>query len=466
MPSRSLIIATLLFSAVATLATAAPVAPVSNADKKEKQDELKDLRGQIDQLKKDLVNNESHRKDAADALQQSEKAISDANRVLNDLSSQRALTTAQLARLEVDIARTRSNIRDSQKRLADLLNSRYRTRQLEAWRLVLNEQDPNQTSRELTWYRYLTAAQQQLAQQLQQQLDQLNDVSDRIREKNDELQELARQKAAQKAQLVTDQQEKQDVLNTLSQQISTQRNQIGKLQADEKRITSLIARLDAIIKQQEIKRAREEAARKKAEAQRLAREEAARKKALASNKNKNAAQQQAGNNVNPDSTATAQTNPTPVPDTAPAQDKVTRQNTEEPDASQSGQQFAALKGRMRLPLKGEVIGKFGAQRAEGATWKGVFIRAASGLPVKAVATGRIVFADWLRGFGNLMIIDHGGGYMSLYAANESLLKKVGDTVQAGDTIATSGNSGGMGDSGVYFEIRQHGKPLDPLSWAG
>ncbi|MBB5191528.1 septal ring factor EnvC (AmiA/AmiB activator) [Silvimonas terrae] len=464
MPSRSLIIAALFVAAAATLATAAPAISANPADKQEKQDELKDLRGQIDQLKHDLANNESHRKDAADALQQSEKAISDANRVLNDLSGQRALTTAQLARLEVDIARTRSTIRDSQKRLADLLNSRYRTRQLEAWRLVLNEQDPNQTSRELTWYRYLTAAQQQLAQQLQQQLDQLNDVSDRIREKNDELQELARQKAAQKAQLESDQQEKQQVLSTLSQQISSQRNQIGKLQADEKRITTLIARLDAIIKQQELKRAREAAARKKAEAQRLAREEAARKKAAAAGKNKNTAQ--SANNVNPDSTAAAQSNPTPAPDTAPAQDKVTRQNTEEPDSSQSGQQFAALKGRMRLPLKGEVIGKFGAQRAEGATWKGVFIRAASGLPVKAVASGRVVFADWLRGFGNLMIIDHGGGYMSLYAANESLLKKVGDPVQAGDTIATSGNSGGMGDSGVYFELRQHGKPLDPLSWAG
>ncbi len=112
------------------------------------------------------------------------------------------------------------------------------------------------------------------------------------------------------------------------------------------------------------------------------------------------------------------------------------------------------------------MGKFGAQRAEGTSWKGVFIKADSGLPVKAVASGRVVFADWLRGFGNLIIIDHGGGYMSLYAANESVLKRVGDQVQAGDAIATSGNSGGMGDSGVYFEIRQHGRPLDPLVWAG
>ncbi|MDR3430122.1 MULTISPECIES: murein hydrolase activator EnvC family protein [Silvimonas] len=462
-----MILAGFFFAAAATLASAAPavstVSPAPKQDKQEKQSELQDLRGQIDQLKHDLANNESHRKDAADALQQSEKAISDANRVLNDLSSQRQLTSAQLAQMEIDIGNTRNSIRDSQKRLAGLLNSRYRTRELEAWRLVLNQQDPNQTSRELTYYRYLTAAQQQLAQQLQQQLDQLNEVSDRIREKNDELQELARQKAAQKAELLNDQQEKQQVLSSLSQQINSQRNQIGKLQADEKRMTTLIARLDAIIKQQELKRAQQEAARKKAEAQRLAREEAARRK-QAANAAKNKNQAQPANNVNSDTTA--QVNPTPAPDTAPAQDKVTRQNTVEPDASLSGQQFAALKGRLRLPLKGDVIGRFGTQRAEGATWKGVFIRAASGLPVKAVATGRVVFADWLRGFGNMMIIDHGGGYMSIYAANESLLKRVGDTVNAGDTIATSGNSGGMGDSGVYFEIRQHGKPLDPLSWAG
>jgi septal ring factor EnvC (AmiA/AmiB activator) len=84
--------------------------------------------------------------------------------------------------------------------------------------------------------------------------------------------------------------------------------------------------------------------------------------------------------------------------------------------------------------------------------------------VKAVAGGRVVFADWLRGFGNLMIIDHGSAYMTLYANNEALYKRVGDPVRSGETIATVGNSGGNPDSGLYFELRHEGKALDPLGW--
>ncbi|GAB7126438.1 peptidoglycan DD-metalloendopeptidase family protein [Silvimonas sp. JCM 19000] len=465
MPSRPILILSLALTASAHLALAAPAVPDTAAQKQE----LTELRGQIDVLKHDLANNESQRKDATDALRQSESAISDANRVLNDLSEQRELTSAQLARLEIDVATTRSNIRTSQARLAALLKSRYQTHELEAWRLALERQDPTQTSRELTYYRYLAAAQQQLARQLQTQLDQLNTLAAQIREKNEALQELARQKAQQKAELLDQQEEKQRVVKTLSQQIESQRNQIGKLQSDEKRLSSLITRLEAIIKQQEQKRLAEAAARKKAEAQRQAKEAAAarRKQQLAA--------RQAGSKQQP--AASNDKNPTPTPTEAPTatantdegtqlKPQVTRQNDAEPDSSQSGQQFAALRGKLRLPLKGTVMGKFGAQRAEGTSWKGVFIKADSGLPVKAVASGRVVFADWLRGFGNLIIIDHGGGYMSLYAANESVLKRVGDQVQAGDAIATSGNSGGMGDSGVYFEIRQHGRPLDPLVWAG
>jgi len=99
------------------------------------------------------------------------------------------------------------------------------------------------------------------------------------------------------------------------------------------------------------------------------------------------------------------------------------------------------------------------------TWKGLFIRAAGGDAVKAVAAGQVVFADWLRGFGNILIVDHGDDYLSLYGNNETLYKQVGDTLQGGDTIAAVGNSGGNPDSGLYFELRHKGKPFDPLGWA-
>jgi len=127
--------------------------------------------------------------------------------------------------------------------------------------------------------------------------------------------------------------------------------------------------------------------------------------------------------------------------------------------------FSSLRGRLRLPVAGELTARFGAPRgAAGTESKGVFIRAPEGRPVLAIARGRVVFADWMRGFGNILILDHGEAYLSIYANNESLLKQVGDAVEAGDAIATTGASGGNEETGLYFELRHLGEAFDPLRW--
>jgi murein hydrolase activator len=136
-----------------------------------------------------------------------------------------------------------------------------------------------------------------------------------------------------------------------------------------------------------------------------------------------------------------------------------------PDAALDGTPFAALKGRLNLPVRGELANRFGSPRSDGGViWRGLFILAQAGEAVRAVAAGRVVFADWLRGFGNLLIVDHGGAYMSLYGNNETLYRQVGDVIRGGETIARVGASGGNPDSGLYFELRHQGKPLDPLGW--
>lgn len=136
-----------------------------------------------------------------------------------------------------------------------------------------------------------------------------------------------------------------------------------------------------------------------------------------------------------------------------------------PDSRFDGSPFDQLKGRLALPVKGEVTNRFGTLRPDSTIlWKGLFLRTPSGQDVKTVAAGRVVFADWLRGFGNLLIVDHGKGYMSLYGNNETLYKQVGDMLRGGDTIAAVGNSGGNDDSGLYFELRHESKPLDPMKW--
>jgi len=140
-------------------------------------------------------------------------------------------------------------------------------------------------------------------------------------------------------------------------------------------------------------------------------------------------------------------------------------NSKLPDASTAGIPFASLKGKLNLPVRGKLLNSFGGQRSgKHVTWKGLFIQSPSGNDVKAISEGRVVFADELRGFGNLIILDHGNGYMSLYGNNETLYKQVGNIIRGGDTIATVGNSGGNPDSGLYFELRHKGKPFDPLTW--
>ncbi|HEY8009805.1 MAG TPA: peptidoglycan DD-metalloendopeptidase family protein [Rudaea sp.] len=128
--------------------------------------------------------------------------------------------------------------------------------------------------------------------------------------------------------------------------------------------------------------------------------------------------------------------------------------------------FAQLRGRLNWPARGRIIARFGVKEGQGSdrTSNGVVIAAAEGSEVHAVSHGRVVFADWMRGFGLLLIVDHGDGFLSLYGYNETLLKDVGDWVGANETIASSGVSGGQKTAGVYFELRAQGKPVDPRAW--
>ncbi len=136
-----------------------------------------------------------------------------------------------------------------------------------------------------------------------------------------------------------------------------------------------------------------------------------------------------------------------------AQDEVTAQKP-----------FNQLRHQLTWPISGPIIASYGSMLDVGERLSGVIIRATENTPVHAVYTGKVVFADWLRGFGLLVIINHGNGFMSLYARNHSLIAKVGDQVRQGESIATAGNTGGYTKSGLYFEIRENGVPVNPNAW--
>ena len=128
-----------------------------------------------------------------------------------------------------------------------------------------------------------------------------------------------------------------------------------------------------------------------------------------------------------------------------------------------GKSLVESRGRLAWPVKGPLRAQFGSPRQSG-RWDGVLIGAPEGAPVHAVASGRVAFSDWLRGYGLLTIVDHGDGYMSLYAFNQSLYKNVGEWVSAGEVVAEVGASGGQSEPGLYFGMREKGRPINPLAW--
>lgn len=138
---------------------------------------------------------------------------------------------------------------------------------------------------------------------------------------------------------------------------------------------------------------------------------------------------------------------------------------ETPEPELSREAFAKLRGKLAWPVNGKVKRLFGRHKPQSdLRWQGVVIEAPAGRHVKAISHGRVAFADWLRGLGNLIIIDHGNSYLSLYGHNESLFKTAGEWVEPGDIISSIGNSGGQTKSGLYFEIRKKGKPQNPSKW--
>ena len=127
--------------------------------------------------------------------------------------------------------------------------------------------------------------------------------------------------------------------------------------------------------------------------------------------------------------------------------------------------FKSLKGKLPWPTKGKFLSHFGQPKRHGdLKWNGILIKSNYGSPIRVISHGRVAFSDWLQGFGFITIIDHGDGYMTLYGNSETLMKKTGEWVRAGEIIATAGDSGGQPQSGVYFEIRSRGKPINPKKW--
>ena len=413
----------------------------------ERRSDLDDLKKRIQDLQQEMARTEASRSSATKSLADSERAVSRVVRELAKLEAERLDAEKKLALLEAEQRETGTRIDARRDELAEWLRRHYVQGGADSMAPLLSAQDPNQLARDAHYLEHLGRARLSLIDGLRADLDQTRRRAEEIQSRRDRLAALEGEQRSRRSELQSEQARRKQALAEVSRQLQAQKKQVGTLQQDEQQLATVIDTL--------VKRAREAAAREAA--RRLAAQrEAERRAAEARAAQAREARERAAQARAPERSAS------PPPRAA---EPVVGEVRDTAGPTPTGVRFGQLRGQLRFPVRGELVGRFGAPRADGGTtWKGVFIRAGSGADVRAVAGGEVVFSDWLRGYGNLIIVDHGSDYLSIYGNNDALLKEVGEPVAGGDAIASVGAGGVGSESGLYFEIRHQGQPLDPMQW--
>lgn len=408
----------------------------SAAEIGEKRSDLDGLKRRISELQEDMAKTEATRSGAVVALAEAERAVSRVAREARRLANQRHDAEQKLAVLESEQREVETRIAARQGELAEWLRRHYMFGSADGVAPLLAARDPNQLARDAHYLEHLGRARLALLEALRVDLHSKTERAADIVARRDRMVELEAEQRTLQEELKSVHAKRRQALAEIAGQLQAKKREVNSLKADEQRLARLIETL--------AQRAREAVAREAA-----ARAAAERRAALAAQ----AEAAQAGE---------GRTGP---PSAARRSEPVVGAIRQSAGPTPTGVKFAQLRGQLRFPVRGELIGRFGAPRAEGGTtWRGVFIRAPNGAEVKAVSGGEVVFSDWLRGYGNLLILDHGSEYLSVYGNNDALFREVGDTVAGGDAIASVGASGGGPESGLYFEIRHQGRALDPMLW--
>lgn len=372
-------------------------------------EELKALRAKLEALKKDIARGESSRNETTEALKAAETAISDANRKLTELSASKEEVDTNLASLRSQHGEVEKRLENQRALAARLVHQHYTAAPAGTLQALAAGQNPSELARTTTYLGYVAGARREILDTLRRDGEALRSLEKETATRQAELNAIQQARITERKRLESERENRKQVLTKIAATINRQRQEAGVLAKDETRLTKLVEDLARMI-----------AARKAKAAQ----------------------------TQRPPATAAPET-----------------RNPSVPPAASGHSLFEQLKGRLQMPVRGELVGRYGSPRSDsGLSWRGLFIQAPTGREVKAVAPGRVVFADWLRGFGNLLILDHGDGFMSLYGNNESLIGRIGDPVRSGDTVAIVGASGGSTVSGLYFELRHQGRPFDPLGW--
>ena len=353
---------------------------------------------------------EGQRGDASRQLRAVDEQLGHSSRALHETEVQLAREQASLAQLQRRRADMEARLGKQRAELAALLRAAYTVGSDAPLKLLLAQDRVADANRVLTLHRYLQHDRAQRIATLAAELQELEALEQRIAAQQRALDEARERQRTQLAQLQGDRKQRARTVAQLDTRYQDKRSREKALGSDVAGLKKLLAQLRAA------------AARAEAE-RRAAAERAAR------------AAREAGKSGQPRPKPPVVANATPI-----------------------------RVGGLGWPLSGNLLAGYGGTLPDGGNSSGLLIGAPTGATVKAVANGKVVFADWMNGYGLILIIDHGNGYMSLYARNEALLRDAGDSVKRGDAVASVGSSGGAGPPALYFELRRNGDPVNPSTW--
>ena len=383
------------------------------------QRELKDVAAERRRL-------EGQRGAASRELRAVDERVADSSRALHVAETELAREQDALAQLSARREALKTQQAAQRTELAALLRAAYAQGEHAPLKVMLAQDRVADAQRQMTYYGYLQRQRLQRVAALRAELVELEREEAQIVEKRTALDAARARQRAQLATLARDRKARAVTLGELEQQYRDRRVREQALGSDAKALQQVIGRLRA--------------AAARAAAERAAAERAAAKAAAASAKPSGS--RSAGTKANGPKPASEQRTP----------------------PRQTANAAPVRVGGFGWPLSGNLVAGFGGRMPDGRASSGLLIAAGLGTPVRAVADGNVVFAEWMTGYGLILIVDHGNGYLSLYAHNESLLKDVGAQVKRGDAVARVGNSGGLEQPALYFELRRNGQPVDPGSW--
>jgi septal ring factor EnvC (AmiA/AmiB activator) len=410
-----------MFRALTLIFLTCLLSPAFADEKADAQKQLEAARADVAELKKLLDKLQQEKSGVQQSLQKTETDMGQLEKQIKGLQNELQQSQEEIQQLDQEKKKLQSSRLEQQRLIGIQARAAYQSGRQEYVKLLLNQQQPEKFSRTLTYYDYLSEARMQQLATFNETLRQLANVEQDIANQQTQLLEQKNALDSRRDQLAEARKERQLVLATLSKEFSDRDQKLKARQRDQAQLTNVLKTIEATLARQ----AREA--------------EQARQRALAE-----AREQQQRSNA-----------PTP----ASSGPRVS-------SGASYGGPFDKARGKLPWPVDGRLVARYGTPRGGDARtkWDGVLIGAAAGSQVHAVHGGRVVFADWLRGAGLLVILDHGNGYLSLYGHNQSLLKDAGDVVKAGEPIATVGTSGGQDTPALYFAIRQQGRPSDPAQW--